>query len=274
MCLGRIFVNDFILEIKDLRVSFPGKIKTLAVDGVSLSIRKGSFFSLVGASGSGKTVTALSVCRLLDADIQGRIFYQSRDLLTLSPKELVKVRGRRIAYIFQDPGSSLNPVLRVGEQIAEARRAHFRESDAAVKGQALKLLADVKTADPERVFRAYPHELSGGMKQRAMIAMALAMEPDLLIADEPTTALDPDTASGILKLLVSLNREKGLTVFFVTHQITLAALYSDGMATMASGRIIERLHKTNNQFSPQTEYAKKLFASDLGGLKPKERIPV
>ncbi len=275
-------MKNSILEIRDLSVFFREKngLKITAVDSLSLSIERGSFVSLVGESGSGKTVTAMSVCGLLSAaEIRGDIRYLrpnllERDLLKISVKELAGIRGRRIAYIFQDPGSSLNPVMKVGEQIQEARQAHFKADSDSAKKKTMDFLASVRIKDARRVYESFPHELSGGMKQRAMIAMALIMEPELLIADEPTTALDPDTALEIMELLIAAQKKRGLSILFITHHIAFAARFSDSLIVMKSGRIVENLNKAGNNFAPKEEYTRKLFRADLKGLAPKTRIEV
>ena len=275
-------MKNSIPEILNLSVFFREKngLKVAAVDSLNISIERGSFLSLVGESGSGKTVTAMSVCRLLAAaEIRGEIRYlrpdlPQADLLKISAKELTGIRGRRIAYVFQEPGSSLNPVMKVGEQIREAHQAHFKVDTDSAKKKTLDLLASVRIRDAERVYESFPHELSGGMKQRAMIAMALILEPDLLIADEPTTALDPGTALEIMELLVAAQKRRGLSVLFITPHIAFAARFSDSLAVMKSGRIVEKLTKTGENFTPKEEYTRKLFRADLKGLAPKTRIEI
>ncbi len=276
MSWERSFVTDTILRLQNLNIFFreeKGEIFQ-AVRGLDLELRRGSFSSLVGQTGSGKTVTALSVCRLLNAfKIEGEIFYDGMDLVKISQKELLGIRGRRIAYIFQDPASSLDPVMRVGEQIEEGCLAHFDTDSREAKRKTLELLRAVRITDPERVYDSFPHELSGGMKQRAMIASALIMEPELLVADEPTAALDPPAASDVMGLLSGL-KDKGMTVFFITHHLGLASKYSDNIAVMKAGRVIERMIKGPAGFVPQEGYTKKLFNADLVGLKPKTFIEV
>ena len=277
-------MNDSILEIRDLSVLFhkKGEISSFtAVNSLSFSFERGSFVSLGGESGSGKTVTALSVLRLLpSALIRGQIHYRgksdgsSEDVLKLSQKEMTMIRGRRIAAIFQDPGAALNPVMKVGEQVEEAYRAHFNSDKNSAKKKTLDLLAAVRIKETQRVYESFPHELSGGMKQRAMIAMALVMEPELLICDEPTASLDPDTALEIMDLLANAQKQRGLTIFFITHHISLAAGFSDALLVMKSGRLLETLNKGPEGFVPKEEYTRKLFRADLSGLTPKTRIEV
>lgn len=269
-------MNDSILKFRGLGISFREQNGEVfqAVHGLDLDIPRGSFSSLVGQTGSGKTVTSLAICRLLNAfKIEGEILYEDMDLLKIFPKELRKVRGRRIAYIFQDPTSSLNPVMKVGMQIEETYMEHFEAGPQEARQKTLELLRAVRITDPERVHDSFPHELSGGMKQRAMIAMALILQPELLIADEPTAALDPATASDVMELLSGL-KEKGLTIFFITHHLGLASKYSDSIAVMKAGRVIERMARGPTGFVPQEAYTKKLFNADLVDLKPKTLIEV
>jgi ABC-type dipeptide/oligopeptide/nickel transport system ATPase component len=256
-----------ILEIKNLRVSFLG---VEAVRGVSLTVKKGSFTSLVGESGSGKTTTALSVCRLLETkDILGEILYfkeadEVLDLTKIPNPKMQKIRGREIAYIFQDPSSSLNPLMRVGKQIEEGLLGNAKVMD---------LLYSLKIKEPERVYLSFPHELSGGMKQRAMIAMALINDPKLLIADEPTASLDPETQAEIMVLLKEFQKSRGLSILFVTHNLSLALDTSSVIHVMEKGRIVESLKKEEN-FSAHEPYAKKLFAAQVRNWKPKTIIPI
>ena len=254
-----------ILEIQNLNVSFldpqhPGQ-KIEAVKGVSLAIEEGSFTSVVGESGSGKSVTSLSITRLAKPHEEaGKILWRGQNLLSLDEKELLQVRGKEISYVFQDPASSLNPVLRVGAQIGEAYRAHFKVSAAEAKKHTLELLLAVQLKDAERVYKSYPHELSGGMRQRSMIAMALITDPKLLIADEPTTALDADVETEILKLLLKIKEDRKLTIFFITHDMAHAVSYSDVIYVMKSGMVVEKISRQAGIFSPKNEYTKKLFS--------------
>jgi ABC-type dipeptide/oligopeptide/nickel transport system ATPase component len=252
-------------------VSFPFP----AVNGLNLEADKGAFTSIVGESGSGKSVTALALCRLLPpaARVEGEVLFKGQNLLHLSEGDLLRVRGKEIAYVFQDPSASFDPVLRVGAQIVEARRAHFRETESAASAKALEFLRAARVADAGRIFAAYPHELSGGLKQRAMIAMALSMEPQLLVADEPTTALDVTTQAEILALLKSLQRERGLSLLFITHDLALAARFSDRIYVMEKGSAVERMEKKDGRFAPASAYARRLFSAELAGtLAPKTPI--
>ncbi len=251
-----------------------------AVDGVDLEVQEGSFTSLVGESGSGKTVTALSICRLIQAlSVSGQIYFPSsnfgrQNLLKMKAKDLVRVRGREIAYIFQDPSSSFNPVMKVGAQIDEACLAHSGVSRAEAKARTMALLESVSLKDGERVYGSFAHELSGGMKQRAMIAMALISNPKLLIADEPTTALDVMTEVEILKLLTGLQQDRRLSIFFITHDLSLAAQYAQTIFVMEKGRVVEGMEKQNGRFTPDQAYTKRLFKARFGFGAPKTLIEV
>ncbi len=259
-----------LLQLKGVSIGFPPAAPV--VKSVDLYVEASSFTSLVGESGSGKTVTAMSVCRLLDGTLfQGSVLWDGLDLAKASEKELRAVRGRHIAYVFQDPSSALDPLMRVGEQIAEARAAHFPH-ERGLKNKVLEYLNFVSLQDPERVYGSYPHELSGGMKQRAVIAMALISEPRLLIADEPTTAIDASVQAGILALLQKIQNEKHLSILFITHDLDLAAAYSDTMYVMEKGRIVEKMQPDAGFFSPKEAYTKKLFDRQLGRQKPKTLI--
>ncbi len=274
-----------ILEIRDLEIIFSGRERQAhqlirAVDKASFSIGNNSFVSVVGESGSGKTVTALAIGGLIKAhEIKGHIFYQYKDqvridLLGISEKKLQKIRGKEIAYIFQDPARALNPVLRIGDQIAEAYRVHFEASEFEAKKKVLDYLTAVKIKECERVYCSFPHELSGGMKQRAMIAMTLILEPRILIADEPTTALDSVTESEIMTLLTDSKKSKGFSVLFITHDLALAVKFSDHIYVMQKGRIAEQMAEEGGQFKAKEAYTKKLFNAQLAGLKPKSFIEV
>jgi peptide/nickel transport system ATP-binding protein len=233
-----------LLEVEDLRVHFEtedGLVR--AVDGVSFAIAPGRTLGIVGESGCGKSVanlTILGLTRAPNARISGRISFEGRDLLELDDEGLREVRGNEIAMIFQDPLSSLHPLYRVGDQLIEAIRAHREAGSAAARERAIELLGEVGIPNPERRVDDYPHEFSGGMRQRAMIAMALANEPRLLIADEPTTALDVTTQAQILALIDRLQVERDMAVIMITHDLGVVAENADEVAVMYAGRIVER----------------------------------
>jgi len=275
-------MSDPILDIQRLSVFFfmpETRAEMPVVRDVSLSVERGSWTSIVGESGSGKTVTALSIARLAQPlrDAGEILFYEKKDsplsVMKLGEKELLGLRGGRIAYVFQDPGSSLNPVLTVGAQIEETVRAHFPSEAKAAGQKALEFLSLVKMSDPERVHRAFPHELSGGMRQRVMIAMALISSPSLLVADEPTTALDVTIEKEIMSLLEDLRAKKSLSILFITHNLRLACGFSDEIYVMRQGSVVEKLSKRSG-FSSKTDYAKKLFSASVMQGDPKSLIEV
>jgi oligopeptide/dipeptide ABC transporter ATP-binding protein len=233
-----------LLEVRDLTVTFPTRTGVArAADGVSFSIAGGETLALVGESGSGKTVTALSLLRLLPEAArvapESRVLFDGRDVMALDAEALRRVRGAAMAMVFQEPMTSLNPVLSIGTQLAETVEAHERVSRRAALDRGAEMLALVGLADPRRVLRQYPHELSGGMRQRALIAMALICRPRLLIADEPTTALDVTVQAQILELLASLRERLGMSLLLITHNLGVAAGVADRVAVMYGGRIAE-----------------------------------
>ncbi len=241
-CRGGLMMKAPLLEVEDLRVYFAtGGAPARAVDGVSLALGRGEAVALVGESGCGKSVTALALARLAPSPpaviAGGSIRFEDRDVLAMTDADLRELRGARIAYVFQEPGAALNPVVRVGRQVAEALRLHRPET--AVGEEVVNLLRLVGLPDPERVRRAYPHELSGGMQQRAMIAMALACRPALLVADEPTTALDVTIQAQIMELLARLQQELGMALLLITHNLGLAAGFAGRIYVMYAGRIVE-----------------------------------
>ncbi len=258
-------VNEPLLQVQDLRVSFSTEDGLVqAVDGISYELAAGATLGIVGESGSGKTVAALSVLGLTRAEgaqVSGRILFDGRDLLALEDEELRRVRGDDIAMVFQDPLSSLHPLYRVGAQIVEAIRAHRDVGKAPARRRAVELLGQVGIPDPERRVDAYPHELSGGMRQRAMIAMALANEPKLLIADEPTTALDVTVQAQILALLARLREELSMAVVLVTHDLGVVADMADQIAVMYAGRIVERADTEQIFSAPEHPYTWGLLRS-------------
>ena len=224
-----------LLQVRDLKTYFHTKTgPARAVDGVSFDIEAGETFCLVGESGCGKSLTALSIMQLVPQPpgyyAGGALVYKGRDLMRLPEAEKRRLRGREIAMIFQEPMTSLNPVLTVGYQLMEPLRHHQRLSESAARAKALDLLAQVYIPDPEQRFAAYPHQLSGGMKQRVMIAMALACEPGLLIADEPTTAVDVTVQAEILTLMKTLQAQKGTAILLITHDLGIVAEVADRVA--------------------------------------------
>ena len=254
-----------LLEVRNLKVRFATEGGWLhAVDGVDFQVERGENFTLLGESGSGKSVTALAVSRLLPraADIAaGAILLNGVDLLALPERAMRKVRGRRVAMIFQEPQTSLNPVLTVETQIGETLRQHQGLTSRARRDKTVELLEAVGIPEPARRMGDYPHQFSGGMKQRVMLAQALAGQPELLIADEPTTALDVTTQAQVLALLKQLQRDTGLTVLFITHDLAVASQVADQVAVMRGGRLLEKA-ATGRFFSgPRHEWSKKLLAS-------------
>ena len=255
-----------LLTIEGLRTTFRtpnGEIA--AVDGVDLSVAKGRTLGIVGESGCGKSILSLSVMRLVPPPgriAAGRISFDGRNLLDLSPGEMRGLRGNRIAMIFQEPMTSLNPVFTAGDQITEAMRAHDRAaSSAALRTRAIAALARVRIPAPERRFEEYPHQMSGGMRQRVMIAMALACAPDLLIADAPTTALDVTVQAQILDLLRDLQQETGMAIILITHDLGIVAEMADEVAVMYAGRVVERAPGAAIFDDPQHPYTLGLLGS-------------
>lgn len=247
-----------LLSVEQLAVSFQS---VEAVKGVSFEIAPREVLALVGESGSGKSASALALTRLLPertARITGRVVMDGKDLLSLPPRDLRQVRGGRIGYVFQEPMAALHPLIRVGHQVAEAVKAHRPEADA--RKETLRLLGETGLPDPERAFRSYPHELSGGMQQRVVIAMALSGEPELLVADEPTTALDVTVQAQILDLLRSEREKRGMAVLFITHHMALLTKFADRIAVMRHGRIVEQGAFGDVLASPQHPYTKGLLA--------------
>ncbi len=231
-----------MLDIKNLQVEFGrGRDGLRAVDGVSLAVEQGQTLCLVGESGSGKSVTALSIARLVPSPPAfypgGEILLDDHDVLKMTPAELRDIRGGIVSYVFQEPGASLNPVFRVGAQIKEALKLHRPE--AATEAEVLRLLKLVGIPAPESRMRNYPHELSGGMQQRVMIAMALAPRPKLLIADEPTTALDMTVQAQIIELLGELQEQLGMAILLITHNLGIVGDLADQVAVMYAGQIVE-----------------------------------
>ena len=254
-----------VLEVSNLKTVLDtagGEIR--AVDGVSFELRKGECFALVGESGCGKSMTALSLMRLLPEAgriVDGRVGLDGRDLLALPEAAMRAVRGKRVAMIFQEPATALNPVLTVGRQIVEVLERHTGASSAENYGKAISLLKAVGIPDPERRFHEYPFQLSGGQKQRVMIAGALAVEPEVLVADEPTTALDVTIQAQILELLAKLQAERGMTLLLITHDLGIVARMAHRVAVMYAGEIVELAGREAFFRAPQHPYSQKLFAA-------------
>ena len=253
-----------LLKVQDLGVTFRSSGKeTMASANVSFELRQGEVLAVVGESGSGKSVSALALTRLLPGEptctITGKASLDGRDLLALDETEISKVRGKEIAYVFQDPGTSLNPVYTIGFQIGEAVRIHdhsITDVDAAV----IKALEEVHINDPRKVANQYPHELSGGMQQRAMIAMALACNPRILIADEPTTALDVTIQKEIMDLLGRLRKDRGMSILLITHNFGIVANFADHVQVMRHGRVVESGTAELVMNHPTDPYTKGLIA--------------
>jgi oligopeptide/dipeptide ABC transporter ATP-binding protein len=254
-----------LLDVRGLQTAFytrDGIVR--AVDGIDFAVYPGEIMGLVGESGCGKSVTSLSVMRLVAKPGQidaGQVMFDGRDLLTLSDDDMRKIRGDRISMIFQQPTSSLNPVWDVGRQLAEVLEIHRNMKRAAARERALEMLRMVGIPDPERRLKSYPHELSGGMAQRVMIAMALACEPDLLIADEPTTALDVTIQAQILDLIRNLRDETGTAVVLITHDLGVVAEMCDRVAVMYAGGIVEQTDVVSLFRNPTHPYTKGLIGS-------------
>ncbi|MCK1328737.1 ABC transporter ATP-binding protein [Bradyrhizobium sp. CW9] len=271
--------RDVLLDVRDLETHFYGEDSvTRALSGVSFQISSGETVGVVGESGCGKSVTALSVLRLLPKSIgktvAGEIRFHGRDLLRCSEQEMRKVRGNRIAMIFQEPMTSLNPVYTVGRQIAEAVRIHTKASRPEAMAKAEEMLRLVRIADPDRRVRNYPHEMSGGMRQRAMIAMALACSPELLIADEPTTALDVTIQAQILRLIVDLKERLGTAVLFITHDLGVVAETCQRVIVMYAGRIVEQATVLELFARPTHPYTQGLMRSVPGSMRGRrQRLP-
>lgn len=256
-------MNEPLLEIKDLHVDFrqDGKIVE-AVRGADLKVFAGEILGLVGESGSGKSVTALSATRLLpiSAEIKkGEILFEGREILKLSEEQLHKIRGAQISYVFQDPATSLNPVFTIGEQLIETIRLHQQSKESEAFDVAVDLLKNVGMPSPKEIMFSYPHQLSGGMKQRVMIAMAISCRPRLLIADEPTTALDVTIQAQILELLEKLREELKLTILLITHDLSIVAQIAEKTAVMQEGRIVEYGDTDLIYKKPSHPYTKKLI---------------
>jgi oligopeptide/dipeptide ABC transporter ATP-binding protein len=265
-----------LLDVSALRVEFAtpdGVVR--AVDGVDFRVGRGETVGIVGESGSGKTALALAILRLHDhtrgATVAGRIEFEGRDLARLSENEMRAVRGARIAMVFQEPASALDPVFTVGEQIAETLLAHRSISRAEARARAIELLRRVGIADPERASLSYPHQFSGGMRQRALIASAIACEPALIVADEPTSALDVTLRARILELLQQLSRELGTSLILITHDLAVVAHHAQRIAVMYGGAIVEEGRAGDVLSAPRHPYTVLLLRSRPGHAARRER---
>jgi peptide/nickel transport system ATP-binding protein len=258
-------VAEKLLEVTDLHVQFATEDGVVrAVDGVSFALERGKVLGIVGESGSGKSVTAMTLLGLtrgVNAKFEGAIEYKGEDLLKMSEAELRRFRGNELAMIFQDPMTSMNPVYRVGAQIAEAIRTHEDVSKQTARNRAVQLLRQVGIPEPEERVDDYPHQFSGGMRQRAMIAMALANNPDVLIADEPTTALDVTIQAQIIELIDKLKDDFNSSVILITHDLGVVADIADDIAVMYAGRIVEYGTKRQLFYDPQHPYTWGLLGS-------------
>ena len=254
-----------MLDIKDLRVHFrsepPGKD---AVKGISLHMEPGEILGLVGESGSGKTVTAMALSSLLSnarAEITGQITFNGMDVFKATREQLRALRGQSISVVFQEPMTSMDPTMRIGPQVEESLTVHGLYTPEERKRRAIQAMADAELPDPETLYRKYPHELSGGMLQRAMIAAAIICEPVLLICDEPTTALDVTVQEGILNLLKKINREKGTGILFISHNLHVVRKLCTRVAVMCRGEVVETGDVDQVFYHPQQEYTKRLIAA-------------
>lgn len=271
--------GETLLEVKGLKTWFGHDEKPFkAVDGVGFSIRRGETFALLGESGCGKSVTALSLLRLnpypASRIVAGEVTLAGQDLLPLSEAEMEKIRGRRVSMIFQEPQSSLNPVLSVGQQIKEVLEWHFDLNKQAVYERSIELLKSVGIPDPQQRIKEYPHQLSGGMKQRVMIAIALAGEPELLIADEPTTALDVTIQAQILDLLKTIQQETGMAILLISHDLGVVAQIADHVAVMYAGQIVETASREQFFNDTQHPYTRKLFEALPSEQKREQKLTV
>ncbi|PYS65881.1 MAG: peptide ABC transporter ATP-binding protein [Acidobacteria bacterium] len=262
----RTSANGNLLEVKDLRTYFEtedGVVK--AVDGVSFEVRQGETLGIVGESGSGKSVANLSLMRLIPEPpgkiVSGSIAFRGRDILKLSPREVRAIRGQQIAMIFQDPMTSLNPFMRISRQLMEVTQLHLGHSKQQAREHAIRMLEVVGIPDAEARLESYPHEFSGGMRQRVMIAMALSCQPELLIADEPTTALDVTIQAQILELIKRLKGETGASVILVTHDLGVVAGMTDHIIVMYAGKVFEQAPTSELFEQPGNPYTRGLLRS-------------
>ena len=271
-------MNNSILSIEDLHVRFDTYAGTVhAVNGMTFSVQTGEIFGLVGESGCGKSVTGMAILRAIPSAgriEKGQVHFKGEEIMQKSENEMQKIRGRHIAMIFQDPIASLNPVFTVGNQITRQIRQHSDLGKKAAQEQALGFFNEVGLPDPERIFRAYPHELSGGMKQRVMIAMGLASGAELLIADEPTTALDVTIQAQILELLTDLREQEGLSILLITHDLGVVAETCDRVAVAYAGRIVETGTVEDVLYQTKHPYTQGLIAALPDTVEPGSPLKV
>jgi oligopeptide transport system ATP-binding protein len=264
--MAKLTSTGDLLSVKDLRVYFAGEDGTVkAVDGVNFEVKRGETLGIVGESGSGKTVANLALMKLIPSPpgqiIAGSINFNGADILKLSPAELRDLRGKRIAMIFQDPMTSLNPFMRVSKQLMEVTRLHLAHTKAEARSHAIKMLEHVGIPDAADRMDSYPHEFSGGMRQRVMIAMALSCKPELLIADEPTTALDVTIQAQILELIKDLKAETGTSVILITHDLGVVAGMTDHLIVMYAGKVFEQAPTRELFARPGNPYTRGLLRS-------------
>ncbi len=256
-----------MLTIEDLKIEFYDHgIKEVPVSNVSLHVGEGEILGLVGESGSGKSLSCLAAMGLLkekNAVISGRVEYAGKDMLTCSEKEIEDIRGREIGFIFQDPNSSLNPLIRIGKQLEEVLVLHDKDKKLYPdrKARAIEALKESGLIDAENIYKMYPHELSGGMKQRVIIAMAIMMEPKLLLADEPTTALDVTVQAQIIELFKKINKEKNTAILFISHDLSLVRVLCDKVVVLKKGEVVESGNINDIYNNPKEDYTKKLIAA-------------
>ena len=265
-----------LLEIKGLTVTLPSKSdRKYAISDVSISVEKNEILCVVGESGSGKSVTAFTVMGIHDKRAltisKGEILFDGYDLTKIGEDQFRKFRGKKMAMIFQEPMTALNPVMKVGEQITEILEIHTDLGPSKRKSKAIEAMENVKLPDPEKIFHSYPHELSGGQRQRIMIAMALVLEPDLLIADEPTTALDVTTQAAILELIKEIQVRRGMGVLFITHDFGVVADIADRVVVMQHGIVVEQDRVNQILAHPQHEYTKMLIGSVPSMVPPQKK---
>lgn len=266
-----------MIEVRDLHVAFPNKAGELeqAVNGISFTVADGEIVGIVGESGSGKSVTAYSIMQILTENgsiTQGEVLYKGENIVNWDKKQMAGFRGRCCSIIFQDPMTSLNPLFTIGNQLEEAILLHTDKSKQEAKARAVEMLSLVGVNEPEKRVKQYPHELSGGMRQRVMIAMALACEPDILIADEPTTALDVTIQAQILELMQELQKKLGMAIIMVTHDLGVIASMCDEIIVMYGGRVCERGTADDIFYEPAHEYTKGLLRSIPTVENNKERL--